>query len=197
MVRLLLVRHGQSTWNAERRWQGHADPPLTELGRHQAKVAAESVGNVDRVVSSDLARARETAEIVADQAGGGPVEVTEALRERAAGPWTGLTRDQIEQQWPGALASGDHPPGFENDDAILARALPALAALDDPDRDTVLVVTHGGLIGAVERHLGAQHRRTPNLGGRVVALVDGGIVLGPELLLVDADEVTVTAPPET
>jgi broad specificity phosphatase PhoE len=197
MVRLLVVRHGQSTWNAERRWQGHADPPLSDLGRHQAKVAAEALGDVDRVVSSDLQRARETAEILADQACGGPVEVTAALRERAAGPWTGLTRDEIEARWPDALATGAYPDGYENDDVILARALPALTALNDPARDTVLVVTHGGLIGAVERHLGAQHRRTPNLGGRVLSLVDGGMVLGPELLLVDADEVTVTAPPET
>src|SRR5262245_8421978 len=197
MVRLLLVRHGQSTWNAERRWQGHADPPLTELGRHQAKVAAEALGDVDRVVSSDLARARETAEVLADQSGGAPVEDTAALRERAAGPWAGLTGEEIEARWPGALANGEHPDGYENDEVILARTLPALVALDDPHRDTVLVVTHGGLIGAVERHLGADHRRTPNLGGRVIALVDGGMVLGPELLLVDADEVAVTAPPET
>jgi broad specificity phosphatase PhoE len=197
VVRLLLVRHGQSTWNAERRWQGHADPPLSDLGRQQAKIAATAVGDVDRIVSSDLLRARETAEIIAGQARDSSVELSPALRERAAGPWTGLTREEIDERWPGALDSNTRPIGYEDDDTVLQRALPALLALDDPARDTVLVVTHGGLIGAFERHLGAEHRRTPNLGGRIVALVEDGIVLGPEILLVDADEVTVTAPPET
>ncbi len=56
--RLLLVRHGQSEWNAAGRWQGQADPPLTDLGRAQARAAARAIGGVDAVFASDLQRAR-------------------------------------------------------------------------------------------------------------------------------------------
>lgn len=195
MTRLLLVRHGESEWNAVGRWQGWADPPLSELGRRQAAVAAQAVGAVDAVVSSDLQRAQQTASIIAGELGIGPVVVDAGLRERAAGDWTGLTRAQIEEGWPGFLASGERPEGYEDDESILERALPALVALEAAG-EAVLVVTHGGLIGAVDRHLGRTHARTPNLGGRVVDVVDGCLVAGGTLLLVDEHDVHVTAPPE-
>src|SRR5688500_8423312 len=65
MTRLLLVRHGESEWNAVGRWQGWADPPLTELGLEQARLAAKAVGAVDLIVASDLERAWHTAEVIA------------------------------------------------------------------------------------------------------------------------------------
>src|SRR5919107_550504 len=71
MARLLLVRHGESTWNATGRWQGWADPPLSDLGRAQAEAAAPAAAPVDAVVSSDLRRARETAELMAARVDGG------------------------------------------------------------------------------------------------------------------------------
>ena len=70
MPRVLLVRHGQSTWNAESRWQGRADPPLSELGRHQAAAAAERVsamGTIGSLWTSDLIRARETAAAIGER----------------------------------------------------------------------------------------------------------------------------------
>ena len=194
MTRLLLVRHGESEWNAIGRWQGWADPPLTELGLEQARLAARAVGGVDLVVASDLERAWRTAEVIAAEIGVGPVLRTEALRERNAGPWTGLTRAQINEQWPGWIDDGTRPEGYESDEAVLARALPLLRSLDGPDE--ALVVTHGGLIGAVERHLGLPHERTPNLGGRVVLVEGGELRAGERTLLVDAHDVAVTAPPE-
>jgi len=196
VTRLLLVRHGESEWNAVGRWQGWADPPLTELGRRQAGAAARAVGAVDAIVTSDLQRAHETATIIAGELGIGPVVVDAALRERAAGPWTGLTRVEIEEQWPGWIASGKRPDGYEDDDAILHRAVPALVALEAAG-DAVLVVTHGGLIGAVDRELGQTHARTPNLGGRIVDVVDGTLQPGETLLLVDEHDVHVTRPAET
>lgn len=195
MTRLLLVRHGESEWNAVGKWQGWADPPLSELGRRQAWVAARAVGAVDAVVASDLHRASETAEIVAGEIGIGPVVVDAALRERAAGPWEGRTRHEIEAEWPGWLASGERPEGYEPDDAVLDRVLPALATLEAAG-ESVLVVTHGGVIGAVERHLREPHNRTPNLGGRVVEITGGRLRAGETLLLVDEHDVHVTAPPE-
>src|SRR5262245_20577361 len=59
-TRILLVRHGQSEWNAAGRWQGQQDPPLTELGRRQARAAAETIGAIEAVFASDLQRALET-----------------------------------------------------------------------------------------------------------------------------------------
>lgn len=195
MAVLLLVRHGQSEWNASGRWQGWADPALTDLGRHQAKLAAKAVGTVDGVVSSDLVRASETAEIIAGELGIGPVVLQPALRERAAGPWTGLTRAEIDADWPGMREGDERPEGYEADEALLERVVPALAALE-PAGDAVLVLTHGGVIGAVERHLGLAHVRTPNLGGRVIEVREGRMTPGDSLLLVDEHEVAVTAPPE-
>jgi broad specificity phosphatase PhoE len=195
VTRLLLVRHGESEWNASGRWQGWADPELTELGMRQAKVAATAVGAVDAIVASDLHRASTTAEIIAAEIGIGPVVVDAALRERDAGEWQGLTRREIEEQWPGHLESGERPPGYEGDEAVLARVLPALRTLEAAG-EAVLVVTHGGVIGAVDRELGQPHNRTPNLGGRVVEVVDGRLKAGEIILLVDHHDVRITAPPE-
>jgi broad specificity phosphatase PhoE len=192
---LLLVRHGESEWNALGRWQGQADPPLTDLGRLQAASAARAIGSVDAVVSSDLQRASTTAEIVAGELGVGPVVLQPALRERAAGPLTGLTRLEIDARWPGLLAGPDRPDGFEDDERLLARVVPAIAGLEGAG-EAVLVVTHGGVIGAVERHLGIEHERTPNLGGRVVEVDGGRLAPGDRLLLLDEHQVAVTTPPE-
>lgn len=201
-VRLLLARHGQSVWNAEGRWQGQADPPLSGLGERQALDAVDvltragsPLPRVDRVWASPLQRARRTAEIIA---GGLGLDVATDLRlqEVDAGEWSGKTRSEIEAGWPGYLEASRRPPGFEDREHLAARALAALADIvaAAPGR-TVLVVTHGGLIGAVERHLGAPWERSPNLGGRIV-VHDGEdrLELGERFLLLDPDDVEVTTP---
>jgi probable phosphoglycerate mutase len=195
MTRLLLVRHGESTWNAQKIWQGQADPPLSALGEQQALDAAAHVDGVDSVWASDLARARRTAEIVAARLGV-EVRLDARLRERDAGEWQGHTRAEIEEAWPGYLASGRRPPGFEPDDALLARVLDALAAVRAADAGgSVLVVTHGGIVRVVERHLGDHDDGlVPNLGGRwLEGGPDGaGWALGDRALLLE--DVTVTRP---
>jgi len=191
-TQVLLVRHGQSTWNAQERWQGQADPPLSLLGEHQAVAAVAAVRRLapSRIVSSDLARARRTAELVAPA--GLAVEVEPVWRERRAGDWTGLTRAEIESRFPGWLAARRSPPGFEGDDELLERTLPALDALvRGHDDGPVLVVTHGGVIRTLERHQHSPSNPVPNLGGRWFHLGDGGIALGDRDVLVDADTVTV------
>src|SRR5699024_8930730 len=111
MTDLLLIRHGESVWNADGRWQGQADPPLTELGRLQAREAATSIGHVDAVVTSDLERAAETGAIIARELGVDHLATEQALRERDAGPLSGLTRSEIHRRFPGLLH--DDPAGFE------------------------------------------------------------------------------------
>jgi probable phosphoglycerate mutase len=194
-TRVLLVRHGQSTWNADTRWQGQADPPLSSLGEQQALDAARHVDGVDALWSSDLARARRTAELIGGHLGLG-VHLDARLRERHGGEWQGCTRDEIEERWPGYLESGRRPPGFEADAALVERILAALAALQrDHPGDSVLVVTHGGIVRTLERHLGdADGGLLPNLGGRWIQRRDGpgGWALGDRVLLLE--DVTVTRP---
>lgn len=189
MTRMLLVRHGQSEWNAAGRWQGQADPPLTGLGRAQARVASQRVGAVDVVVASDLLRAVETAGVIATELGVGPVVVEEGLRETDAGEWSGLTKAEIERDWPGYLEARRRPPGFEDREAFRARVQDALARVVEAYAGaTVLVVTHGGVIYDVEDHLGATFARIPNLGGRHLAHTDARYQLGERVLLVDDDD---------
>jgi glucosyl-3-phosphoglycerate phosphatase len=203
-ARLLLIRHGQSTWNAEGRWQGHSDPPLSPLGERQAKAAGATVLSlgVDAVVSSDLARARRTAELLAP-AGIEPV-VEAALKERNVGAWEGLTADEIDARFPGMRAAHHSPPGFESDESVARRVVPALllVARRLGDGGVAVVVSHGGVIRTLERHLGAPAAPVPNLAGRwllvtpattpTTAVVD----LGDREVLIDPDDATLTIPTE-
>lgn len=187
MTRILVVRHGQSEWNADGRWQGQENPPLTELGRRQAAHAAHAVGAVDAVFASPLDRAATTAAIISESIGVGPVMVLDGLMERHAGEWQGLTRDQIEQAWPGYLDSGQRPPGWEDDDAVEARVLGALDAIAASHPDgMVLAVAHAGVIFALERALGGEWERLANLGGRWLDHDGTTAVLGDRVhLLID------------
>jgi probable phosphoglycerate mutase len=217
MTRVLLVRHGQSEWNAEGRWQGQADPPLTDLGRQQARDAGRALGAVDAVVSSDLQRAGETARILAEVLGVGPVVVDPDLRERHAGEWEGLTRADIERDWPGYLGAEPpvegqararstgapaaprrrerRPPGWESDEALVERGVRALVSIRRlVGAGEVVAVTHGGLVYALEALLGAPFVRLPNLGARWVDVGAGGPeALGERVLLVPPEELTVPA----
>lgn len=194
MTRLLLVRHGQSEWNATGRWQGQADPPLSELGRTQASRAAEAISEVGAVVSSDLRRAVDTAGLIAEHRGLGTVATDVRWRERDVGQFSGLTRPEIERRWPGILAAPTPDiPGGESSAALLERGLEAVDAVVGTYGDApVLVVTHGGLIRRLERHVGAPLSPLPNLGGVWLDVGPCGMSAGPRLLLLDPDEVTVT-----
>ncbi len=194
---LLMVRHGQSTWNADGRWQGHADAPLSALGEAQAAAAAGAVGAVDAVVASDLERARRTAEIVAEHLGREPLMLDPRLRERDAGAWTGLTRAEIEEGWPGHLADWRTPDGFERDEQLLARVLDAVAEIHRHHTGgRVLVVAHGGVLRAIDRHHGVHDHSFPNLGGRELFLSgpDAAITIGERVSLLDGLDVAVTTP---
>jgi len=161
-VRLLLVRHGESTWNAERRWQGHADAPLTEAGIAQARESARVLAGetLDALLASDLRRAFDTARILGDPHSLAP-RVDARLRELDVGVWNGLRREEIAARWPGALAAFDAgDPDAPAGGAETRRQLAARvhAALDDLARahtgGTVLVVAHGGVLAAATGEAG-------------------------------------------
>ena len=178
MGRILLVRHAQSVWNASGRWQGWSDAPLSELGVAQAERAGRVLGQhgfVPRsVVCSDLARARQTAELLARRCSyRGALSLDPALREQGLGSWEGLTNEQISERWPGLLEARNAGlqaaiPGGELGDAFSARVLEALQRIWGLSRSgEVLVVTHGGVVTVLERALGVwgPQRRHPNLAG--------------------------------
>jgi broad specificity phosphatase PhoE len=192
VTRLLLVRHGQSEWNALGRWQGSADPELTELGRLQALHAANRIGAVDVIIASPLSRALVTAQIISAQIGVAPVIVEADLAERDAGEWEGLTRAEIEVEWPGYLGHDKWPPGYETHDRLMDRTRDALDRIESDYRGAeVLVLTHGGVIGALERDSGLPWERMPNLGARVVIHHGDRIEVAERFVLVDDDEITI------
>ncbi|MCC5953154.1 MAG: histidine phosphatase family protein [Acidimicrobiia bacterium] len=190
MTSLLVLRHGQSEWNAQGRWQGQADPPLTDLGRRQAATAARHIGAIDVVASSDLQRAAETAAIVAEHLGVGPVVTVAGLRERHVGEWEGLTHDEIRARWPGYLEEERRPPEFEPDEDFHHRIEEGLGTLADAyDGAEVLVVSHAGVIYGLETARGLPWERIPNLGGRRVRRGADGLTLGERELLLEGTDV--------
>jgi len=165
---ILAVRHGQSTWNEQRRWQGHADPPLSEFGELQASTAAKAIGQVDAIVSSPLERAYRTGAIIGEHIGVGPVQVIEDLKERSVGQWEGLTRDEIEADWPGWVDNEQRPEGWEFEADLERRVVKAFAEIAESYRgQIVLVVAHGGVLIAMEKYLEVNEARIPNLHGRI------------------------------
>ncbi len=149
MTELLLVRHGETDWNRDQRYQGHADPPLNEAGRAQARELARALAgtDLDAAYTSDLKRAAETARIILE---GRDVPLFEdrGLREIDVGSWSGLTRAEIEDRYPG-MERHD----VESEEAHLSRVLDAVSriAARHPD-DRVLVISHGGSLRTLRRH---------------------------------------------
>jgi len=145
--RLLLWRHGRTAWNAEGRIQGQADVPLDAVGVRQAAEAAPLLAaeRPDAILSSDLSRARATADALAAVTGL-PVQVDSRLRESAFGDWQGRTGEEIAARWPEAYSrwrSGEPIglPGVETPEEVADRVV---AALDSTGAGTTVVVTHGG-----------------------------------------------------
>ncbi len=199
-----MLRHGQSTWNAEGRWQGQADPPLTTFGEIQAGDAAASLGaftSFAAVVASDLERAARTAAIIAAALGHGPVELDERLRERHAGAWQGLTRDDVEAGWPGYLDSHRRPDGFEGSSSAGRRAMASLIDIaarvvaSADTGDAALVISHGGILRAVRHLLGVEDDLGfPNLSGQWFTVDGAEIAPGTLVSLLDTERPAVISP---
>jgi broad specificity phosphatase PhoE len=160
-VLLLLVRHGESTWNAERRMQGVADPPLSGTGRAQVAGLRPLVAALspEAAVCSDLRRARESAVLLA----GDGVRADPRWREADLGDWTGRLVDEVVAvdgpAYRGWLERDHTPPGGEPWAATRARVAEATRELAAGGARRVLVVTHGGPIRAACATLAGLPRR--------------------------------------
>jgi glucosyl-3-phosphoglycerate phosphatase len=176
--RIILLRHGQTDYNVDGRMQGHIDSHLTDAGHEQAAEAAPVLASLapDRLVSSDLRRAVDTAEVVG-AACGLPVKFDPRLRETHLGLWQGHTVAEIERDYPGAIAAWRSdpawaPPEGESRIDVVARSRPVVDELDaeladsDGVSETVLLVAHGGLIaGLVTGLLDLPPSAWPSFGG--------------------------------
>jgi probable phosphoglycerate mutase len=170
---ILLIRHGETAWNAERRLQGHLDIPLNPEGERQASLLAAALAGepLDVLVSSDLMRARQTAQAIADLRGM-PLQIAPGLRERCYGGFEGLLYAEIEARFPQAFAAwqardidGVLPPGTncgETFRAFFERATAAILALGraHPGK-TIALVAHGGVLECAYRLAGKLPLETP------------------------------------
>ncbi|MCZ6465547.1 MAG: histidine phosphatase family protein [Proteobacteria bacterium] len=156
-TRFLLIRHAESAWNAAGRWQGHGDPPLSERGRRQAAALAERLAGegLSSLLSSDLRRAFETAEILAMRLGLS-LRTSPVFRELDIGSWTGLTRDELEARARADLATFEagepdfRPGGGESRSEIRARVRGGVEDLARRDPGARIgLVTHLGVIRAL------------------------------------------------
>ncbi|MGH8064320.1 MAG: histidine phosphatase family protein [Candidatus Entotheonellia bacterium] len=161
VTRILLVRHGETDWNATGRIQGHSDTPLNAAGHEQARRVAQRLARepVRALYSSDLARAFQTATAIG-QTLGLTVVTSPRLRERQYGVWEGLTAAEIQARFPEQFAewrarSTDFaPPQGETRSQLLTRALAEIQAIARRHaREVVVVVTHGGFCYVLINHI--------------------------------------------
>ena len=149
---LVLVRHGETDWNAESRFQGHADPPLNETGRAQARALATELRReaFAALYTSPLQRAAETAAIIGYELALDP-RPDDALKEVDVGSWSGLTRADVEQRYPTGFARwlefGHGWDDGETYDELGARVVTGLTRIAERhEGGDVLMITHGGPI---------------------------------------------------
>lgn len=172
--RLILVRHGESTWNAEERLQGQLDPPLSERGREQARALAPVLPGVpaERVLGSDLSRARETAELL-----GLDPRLEPGWREIDVGEWAGRTAAEVDAEgseltnWRGGPRTA---PGGETWAAFTERVAGRVDALL-AEGGSWLVVCHGGCIRVAVAHLtGADPLKLGSPANASATVLEGG-----------------------
>lgn len=159
-ARLIVVRHGETLWNTQGRWQGHDDSSLTPKGLSQAEAVGRHLSNEDFsiIYTSDLGRARHTAEIIAD-ATGKTVKSETRLRERHLGVFQGLTVSEMAEQYPELFhqyQQGDSNFIIPEGESLQQKHNRSIACFTDiasrHPGDAIVVVTHGGVINALARH---------------------------------------------
>ena len=185
-MRLHLIRHGETTSNAEGRLQGHLDEPLSDRGEREAGLLAEKLAGmrIAALYASPLKRARSTADTISDRLS---LEIQERdfLMERDVGELSGLTGDEIGEQYPAwrerryLVNAGDIVPGYKRDEVFDERVIPNIFALTEAhEEQEIAVVTHGGVIAAFCRHtLGITIRRSMDISNASITtfrITEGG-----------------------
>lgn len=166
----LLIRHAQSVWNAESRWQGRADPPLTAEGLKSAHQAAPLLPRIfTQVLSSPLQRAVHTAHALAQELGINAVDSDARLVERHLGRWEGLTKVEAQKafvdDWTRLTTEAIEPPQWESPASAVARVHQALTEAHEKEPGPLLVVSHAGPITCLQRHLTGRSTALSNLEG--------------------------------
>ncbi|GLX00725.1 histidine phosphatase family protein [Microtetraspora sp. NBRC 16547] len=166
--RVVCLRHGQTKWNVEQRFQGHSDIPLDPTGVAQAARAASLLAalNPTAIVSSHLQRAYDTGTALGRLTGLG-VLVDKELRERGGGAWEGLTREEIKAGWPVEFEAWE-APGGEAVAEVADRVSEAIRRWVDqlPDDGLLVVASHGAALRlGIARLLGLPEELWPALGG--------------------------------
>lgn len=161
-MRLLLIRHGETDWNATLRYQGQGGVPLNAQGRAQARKAGERLARYGAVAlyTSDIIRAAETAALIGEQTGLKPTPMPD-LREIDVGQWEGLTPEELYRRFPDHMREYERDPartvrlGGESYAQLQQRALRAMNTIQErhPGEQTVLAVSHGGTIRALLCHV--------------------------------------------
>jgi probable phosphoglycerate mutase len=161
VTRFIVVRHGETRWNVGQRIQGHGDSPLTEMGVAQADAVAQRLAGekFDRIVASDLGRAHETARRIA-AVNPHPIELDPSLRERNFGAGEGMSYEEVDRVYPGAFSRvrATDPdfriPGGESRRDFHQRVVDGVEAIARRHAgETVLLVTHGGVLSTLYRHV--------------------------------------------
>jgi probable phosphoglycerate mutase len=166
MTEILLIRHGETDWNVDKRLQGHVDIGLNDTGRRQAAALARALQYeaLDAIFASDLQRARDTAQAVADRQGGLPVQIDVALRERCLGAFEGMRHHEIEQRYPDYYPAWRvrepdvrYPAGqrvAETMREFSERSVTAVTRLADQAHGRkIAIVTHGGVLECLYRQI--------------------------------------------
>ena len=170
-MEITFVRHGQTEWNATRRYQGRSDIPLSHAGVGQAEAIRDALAArpFDAIFASDLSRAIETARIVA-QPHHLPVRIDARVREFDFGAWEGLTWPEIVERWPefrdqgATMAKLYAPDGGERFEDVCVRVGAFLDDVRCMPYENVLVVTHAGVLHAVLEVLGEAVQDRPGDG---------------------------------
>ncbi|MEV0967650.1 histidine phosphatase family protein [Microtetraspora glauca] len=166
--RVVCLRHGQTKWNVEQRFQGHSDIPLDRTGVAQAARAASLLAALKptAIVSSDLQRAYDTGAALGRLTGLG-VQVDKELRERGGGAWEGLTREEIKAGWPAEFEAWEAPGGevvADVADRVSEAIRRWVARL--PDDGLLVVASHGAALRlGIARLLGLPEELWSALGG--------------------------------
>ncbi len=158
--RLVLVRHGVTTWNREGRFQGRMEAPLADEGRLEARLLGERLAadpDPMVLVTSPLGRAHKTAELIAAAVGTSAIRDDERLVEIGQGEWEGRTHDELARTEPARYAAwattDQEPPGAELVQDALLRVAQAIRDVIATDAPAACVVSHGGILRLAARHL--------------------------------------------